>query len=175
MHYPENVFYIRRMRLSKYSELVEPLRDAGYVIEPCYGSEDSTVVVEIPVKVGDNMRSVRDVSIWEQVSLAAFLQKYWADNQVSCTVSFKKDEADQIKHTLNYFQYQLKGISFLPILEGTSSYRQMPYESITEGTFNTRISQLKPIQFKNIKNEEAEVERFCSSDVCEIKKIKNEK
>jgi hypothetical protein len=26
--------------------------------------------------------SVKDVSMWEQLSLAAFLQRYWADNQV---------------------------------------------------------------------------------------------
>ncbi len=169
VHFPENVFYIRRMRLSKHSDLLHPLKEAGYKIEPCYGSEDSTVVVEVPVKVGDKIRSVKDVSIWEQAALAAFMQKYWADNQVSCTITFTKKEADQIQNVLNFYQYQLKGISFLPLLESGTAYKQMPYESISEEKYEKIVSDLKIIKFKTIKNEEADVEKFCNNDVCEIK------
>ena len=168
VHYPENVCYIRRMRLSKHSDLIQPLKDAGYKVEPCYGSEESTSVVEIPVKIGDKMRSVKDVSIWEQAALAAFMQKYWADNQVSCTISFKKSEADQIQYILNYYQYQMKGVSFLPILEDDTPYKQMPYESITEKKYEEMMTKLHPIKFKGIKNEEADVERFCNNDTCII-------
>jgi ribonucleoside-triphosphate reductase len=168
VHFPENNTYIRRMRLSKYSDLVAPLKEAGYKVEPCFGAEDSTVVVEVPVKIGEGLRSVKEVSIWEQLSIAAFMQKYWADNQVSCTVSFRKDEAEQIKPALNYFQYQLKGVSFLPILENNEAYRQMPYEAITEKEYDHMVARLKPIKFKNIKNEEAEIERFCNNDTCQV-------
>lgn len=175
VHHPENVFYIRRMRLSKHSNLIGPLKEAGYKIEPCYGSETTTMVVEFPVKIGDNIRAVKDVSIWEQVALAAFMQRYWADNQVSCTVTFKKSEGDQIKNVLNFYQYQLKGISFLPLLEEGTTYRQMPYEAITEKKYDELIAKLDPIKFKGIKNEEADVERFCNNDVCEIKIVKPQK
>ncbi|MCK9435076.1 MAG: hypothetical protein M0R32_09735, partial [Candidatus Cloacimonetes bacterium] len=48
MHYPESRFYIRRVRLAINSPLQKPLKKAGYKIEPCVGSEESTVVVEIP-------------------------------------------------------------------------------------------------------------------------------
>ena len=169
VHFPENVFYIRRMRLSKHSELIQPLKEAGYKVEPCFGSEDSTSVVEVPVKVGDKVRSVREVSIWEQLALAAFMQRYWADNQVSCTVSFKKEDADQIKHALNFYQYQLKGISFLPLLESGGAYKQMPYEAISEKKYEEMVGKLKPLKFRGIKNEEAEVEKFCNNDVCMLK------
>ncbi len=169
VHYPESVYYIRRMRLSKHSDMIQPLKEAGYKIEPCFGSEDSTVVVEIPVKIGDNIRAVKDVSIWEQLALAAFMQRYWADNQVSCTVTFGKHEADQIKHALTFYQYQLKGISFLPILESGSPYKQMPYEAITEKKYNDLVEKLRPLKMKGIAGEEAEVERFCSNDTCVIK------
>ncbi len=87
MHYPESRFYIRRMRLSKHSSLIEPLKKAKYKIEPAFGSEDTTVVVEIPVDVGEDIRTANELTIWEQFSLAAFLQRHWADNQVSCTVT----------------------------------------------------------------------------------------
>lgn len=169
VHYPENVCYIRRIRLSNHSELVEPLKEAGYRIEPCFGSEDSTVVVEMPVKIGDKIRSVSQVSVWEQAALAAFMQRYWADNQVSCTITFRKEEKEQLEPVLNFYQYQLKGISFLPLLEGTASHKQMPYESITDKKYQELISKLKPIKFKGIRNEEADVEKFCNNDVCVLK------
>jgi len=72
MHYPESRFYIRRMRLSNQSELIEPLRKAGYKLEPAFGSEDSTMVVEVPVDAGEGIRTAAELSIWEQFSLAAF-------------------------------------------------------------------------------------------------------
>ena len=126
LHYPESRFYIRRIRLSVNSPLLKPLEKAGYKIEPAFGSEDSTVVVEVPVDVGEGIRTVSEVPMWEQMSLAAFMQRYWADNQVSCTVTFDpKTEGSQIASALNYFQYQLKGISFLPKME-LGAYRQMP-------------------------------------------------
>ena len=114
LHYPESKYYIRRIRLSNHSPLIPPLEKAGYKIEPAFGSEDSTVVIEVPVDVGDGVRTLSQVPMWEQLSLAAFMQKYWADNQVSCTVTFDPEtEGPQIPYALNYFQYQMKGISFL--------------------------------------------------------------
>lgn len=179
MHYPEDVFCIRRMRLSKHSDLVPKLRDAGYKIEPCFGSEDNTVVAEFPIQFR-GIRKASELSLWEQLSLAAFLQKHWADNQVSCTVTFKphtrdekgkivaKDgEEDEIVHALNYFQYQLKGVSFLP--RRTNVYRQMPYEGITEAKYNEILSGLKALRLGRVKNEEAEIEKGCNNDVCLLK------
>ena len=90
------------------------MKKAGYLVEPAFGSEDTTMVVEVPVDVGEGIRTASELSIWEQFSLAAFLQRHWADNQVSCTVTFDpQTEADQIAPCLNYYQYHLKGISFI--------------------------------------------------------------
>jgi len=168
MHYPESRFYIRRMRLSKHSELIEPLKKANYKVEPAFGSEDTTMVVEVPVDVGEGIRTAAELSVWEQFSLAAFLQRHWADNQVSCTATFDPEtEADQLPHVLNYFQYRLKGISLLPRHE-LGAYKQMPYESIDEKTYNKMISKLGKLSFGVIKHEEAEVDKFCNNDSCEI-------
>ena len=137
MHYPESRFYIRRVRIAANSELLHPLRKAGYTIEPAHGQPD-TMVVEIPIDAGKGIRTVRDVSIWEQLSLASFLQECWADNQVSCTATFNpQTEAHQLEHALNYFQYRLKGISFLPITE-KGAFPQMPYEEISEQEYERR-------------------------------------
>ena len=168
MHYPESRFYIRRMRLSKHSELIEPLKKAGYKIEPAFGSEDSTMVVEVPVDAGEGIRTAAELSIWEQFSLAAFLQRHWADNQVSCTATFDPEtEADELPHVLNYFQYRLKGISLLPRHE-LGAYKQMPYEAIDEKTYNKKLKKLSRLSFVGIEGEEAEIDKFCNSDQCEI-------
>jgi ribonucleoside-triphosphate reductase len=173
MHWPEDIHCIRRMRLAKNSDLVQPLIDAGYHVEPCVGQEDSTVVVEVPVKLDDEggkLRAVKDVSMWEQVAMASLIQRWWADNQVSCTVTFDPTEGPQIKHALNYFQYDLKGISFLPRLEA-GAYAQMPYESITADVFAERSARLKPIHFSGtIQGELANLEPGCEAGACVLPK-----
>ena len=168
MHYPESRYYIRRMRLSITSPLIPALEKAGYVLEPAFGSEDSTLVVGIPVDVGEGIRTASDLSLWEQLSLAAFIQKYWADNQVSCTVTFDPEtEGDQIAPALDYFQYQLKGISFLPRLD-YGAYPQMPYEAVDKETYEELLSNVNRLSFGRIKGDDVEAERFCDNDVCEI-------
>ena len=64
------------------SELLPPLREAGYVVEPAVGDLERTSVVEIPVDVGEGIRTLKEVGMWEQLAFAAFLQRHWADNQV---------------------------------------------------------------------------------------------
>ena len=168
LHYPESRFYIRRVRVSKYSELIEPLKKAKYKVEPAFGSEDTTMVVEIPVDVGEGIRTASELSIWEQFSIAAFMQRHWADNQVSCTVTFDpKTEGEQIPHVLNYYQYHLKGISLLPRHE-LGAYKQMPYESIDEKEYNKQIKRLRKLSFGVIKQEEANIEKFCDGDFCDV-------
>jgi len=168
LHYPESRFYIRRMRLSKHSDLLAPLEKAGYKLEPAFGSEDTTMVVEVPVDVGEGIRTAAELSIWEQFSLAAFLQRHWADNQVSCTVTFNPEtEKEQIAPALNYYQYHLKGISLLP-RHDYGAYQQMPYEAIDEETYHKEVAKLGRLTFGVIKNEEADVDKFCNNDNCEI-------
>lgn len=168
VHFPDSRHYIRRIRLSKHSDLINPLKEAGYAIEIAKGEEESTVVVEIPVKLGDNIRTLSEVSMWEQLHLTSFLQEHWADNQVSSTVSFKPEESDQLTSALNYFQYKLKGISFLPRIE-KGAYEQMPYEEITEKEYEKRSAQLKELDFTKIRNQgEREIDKFCTDDYCLI-------
>ncbi len=164
MHYPENTHYIRRIRVSKDSKLIPSLIVAGYNIEDTV-YDTTSCVVEIPVAI-ENVRKLDDVSMWEQISLAAFLQEYWSDNQVSCTVTFRPDEAKDIAPALNYFQYRLKGISFLPKLE-MGAYAQMPYESITVEKFEELNAKVTKLNFSST-SQDATIERFCDGDACII-------
>ena len=164
MHYPENDYYIRRIRIAKNSDLLIACQEAGYFTEEdVYDS--SSMVVEIPVEV--KCRTVDKVSIWEQVSLAVFIQKWWADNQVSCTVTFKPEEAKEIPSILNYFKYDLKAISFLPKTE-TAAYKQMPYEAISKEKYENLIKNIKPLNINSLQ-QDSKPELYCDSSSCEIK------
>lgn len=168
IHFPESRFYIRRVRVAKNSPLLKPLRDANYHIEEASEDPEYTAVVEFPIDMGAGVRSAKDVSMWEQLELAALVQTYWADNSVSITVTFDPDtEASQIPNALDYFQYKLKTVSFLPRHSG-GAYKQMPYESITEEVYNERIKNLKRPNYKKLKEAEAVGELYCENDTCEI-------
>jgi adenosylcobalamin-dependent ribonucleoside-triphosphate reductase len=165
MHYPESNYYIRRMRLASNSDLLPYIKTAGYTVEPDMQDPEHTIVVEIPVSI-KGVRTISEVTMWEQLLLASFLQKHWADNQVSCTITFKEHEKDQIASALNYFQYKLKGISFLPKME-KASYPQMPYEEITKETYQKIIKKIKPLEFNGV-GVDSKPEMFCNNDTCEI-------
>ena len=99
------------------------------------------------------------------------MQRHWADNQVSCTATFNPDtEGPQLPYVLNYFQYHLKGISLLP-RHNLGAYKQMPYEAISEKSYNKEISNIKRLSFGTIEGEEAQVEKFCDGDFCDLELI----
>lgn len=167
IHWPEARYYIRRLRLAADSPLIEPLQRAGYPMEPAFGDELNTVVVEFPVSVGDEVRTVGDVPMWEQLAMGAFVARHWSDNMVSQTVSFDPvTEGPHIAAALNYYQYHLKSISFLPRVS-KGAYRQMPYEAISRDAYDARVAALKPLRI-GVLHEEGEQERFCTNDTCTI-------
>jgi ribonucleotide reductase alpha subunit len=117
VHYPISNYHIRRITIKKNSQLVKLLTKAGYFVENSKYEIDS-MIVEIPVEPDRILPTEDEVTIWEQLNLAIFMQEHWADNQVSCTVKFDPlIEGDQINSALNFSQYKLKGISFLPSIK----------------------------------------------------------
>ncbi|MFX0004734.1 MAG: ribonucleoside-triphosphate reductase, adenosylcobalamin-dependent [Promethearchaeota archaeon] len=165
IHYPHSEYYIRRIRLSKNSDLIEPIRNAGYKIEDDLYSPN-TVVAEFPIHEKYFDRSKNEVSIWEQAENAAAYQKYWSDNQVSITITFKQEEADHIKHVLECYEDKLKSVSFLPIKE--HGYKQAPYEQITKEQYAEMISKLNLFNLDETRDR-AIGEKFCDSDRCEVR------
>jgi hypothetical protein len=165
IHYPHSEYYIRRIRVGTTSPLVEAARIAGYKIEPAVGQEDNTVCIEFPIKEEFFVRSKDDVSIWEQVANAVAYQRYWADNQVSVTVTFKPEEKEDIQHVLELYEDSLKGISFLPIEE--HGYVQAPYETITAEQYLEMVKGVRPVVFDGSEGDVI-APKFCDSDSCEL-------
>ena len=44
----------------------------------------------------------------------------------------------------------------------------MPYEAIDEDTYNKEVEKLGRLSFVGVEGEEADVDKFCNNDVCEI-------
>lgn len=123
----------------------------------------------VPRFSGEGVRTLDQVSMWEQLSLAALLQRVWADNQVSCTVTFDPEtEGPQLARALDIYQYQLKGVSCLPRAP-TSAYPQIPYEAISEEQYRALVAKLRPLQLSSVAAPlvESPPDLFCDSEKCE--------
>jgi len=166
MHWPVHRYYIRRMRVSEGSPVAERLIAAGIPHEPDLYS-DNTLVFEFPQAAGKGKtRSVSDVSIWEQAAMVAFLQREWADNAVSNTLTFSKSEAKDIEKVLSMFAPQIKSMSMLP--DDDNVYEQMPYERITKQEYEERMAKIQEVDWSTFSGD-GQDSRFCDGDVCEVK------
>lgn len=163
IHYPHSEYYIRNIRVADTSPLVKIAEQAGYPVEECSYSP-YTYVVSFPVKEAFYKKGKSDVSIWEQFANAADLQKYWADNQVSVTVTFNKDEKKDISTCLEVYEDSLKSVSLLPISE--HGYVQAPYIEITESEYNDLHKKIQPMLMESSVHEVTE--KFCDGDTCVI-------
>ncbi len=164
IHFPESEYYIRRIRFGSDSQLLDTLANSGYNIEVDKYSPN-TMCVEFPVHEPYFKKSKKDISIWEQLEIAAQYQYYWADNSVSITVTFKPDEAEDIKSALEMYESRLKAVSFLRYEE--TGYEQAPYEPITKEQFDEMTAKITPVQRFDT-NEGGAGSKFCTNDYCEI-------
>lgn len=173
IHYPVAKEYIRRVRFPANSPLLVPLKNAGYYIEDAKdGIPGSTKVVEFPISTSDSaIPSVKDVSIWKQLEFATFMQRFWADNSVSATVTFdpKNTSRKEVILALMSYDHNLKGISFLPHID-FGAFPQMPYEPIDSATCRRLNEGIKPIEWDDASKEFVEVKEktFCDNDTCEL-------
>lgn len=116
------------------------------------------------------LRTLDEVSMWEQFALAAFLQRYWADNQVSCTITFDPtSEGPQIARALDMYQYQLKGVSLLPRAP-KAQYAQLPYEAITEEEYKAAMGRLQAVDFSRLGGGKGSSvpDKFCDTSRCDL-------
>lgn len=165
VHYmPAGRFHIRRIRIPNTSDMIAPLKAAGYTVLPAAEDSVYTSVVEIPVDAKASKSSDK-VSMWEQLAIAALVQKHWSDNGVSVSVYFDEHEAKDIKQALDYYQYQLKSVSFFPRLKGV--YKQAPYEEISEETYLEMLAKLRIVDWKGTTTQ-AVSEKFCDGDKCAV-------
>jgi len=167
---PGGEFYLRAIRFGDQDPMLHLFKAAGYKVEADLVSANTSVVY-FPVASG-HKRSEKQVSLFEKIGLAATAQKYWSDNGVSVTLSFDKEEEKKfVAPALNMYEGQLKAVSFLPM--GNKTYPQQPYTEITREEYNSYVGKIGKIDWAAIydgkDNLDAESEKYCSTDACEIK------
>jgi ribonucleoside-triphosphate reductase (thioredoxin) len=167
---PGGEFYLRAIRFGNTDPMLHLFKAAGYKIEADLVSANTSVVY-FPVASG-HKRAEKQVSLFEKIGLAATAQKYWSDNGVSVTLSFDKEEETKfIAPALNMYEGQLKAVSFLPM--GNKTYPQQPYTEISREEYNSYVGTIGKIDWSAIydgkDNLDAESEKYCSTDACEIK------
>jgi ribonucleotide reductase alpha subunit len=168
---PAGPFYIRRVRISSHSPLVDVCRKHGYPIEyqrKFDGTEDkSTMVISFPCKLPETTPVAADYDWKTQMDMVRRMQSEWSDNSVSCTVYYKKEDMEDIKEYLRkHFKNEIKTVSFL--LYYGHGFDQAPYETITKEVYEEMVSKTKPITSVEIKEDEMIVEE-CLSGACPIK------
>lgn len=168
---PAGPYYIRRIRISADSNLVDICRTNGYPIEYQInfdGSEDkTTVVVSFPCKLPETTPIAANYSWKEQLEMVKFMQEKWSDNSVSCTIYYRKDDLEDIKQYLSEnYSDNFKTISFL--LYSDHGFKQAPYETISKEVYEDMIKNTKPITSISINEDEFDVDE-CSSGACPVK------
>lgn len=137
--------YVRRVRFNSSDPLVESCRKRGYNVVPeilIDGREDHTkLVVEFPCKSPENAVLAKDMTAIAQLEWVKRLQADWADNAVSVTVYYRKEELPEIKDWLekNYDKH-IKSVSFL--LHSDHNFPLPPYEEISEEEYEKMLAKI---------------------------------
>jgi ribonucleoside-triphosphate reductase len=169
MHHPVAPHVLRRIRVADDSPVGAMLKKAKVPHEKDVYSSGTTVF-EFPLQYGEGKtRSVKSVSIFEQAAIVAMLQRGWADNAVSNTLTFQPDEARHVERVLSMFAPQVKSMSLLPDIDG-GAYEQMPLEKITKAEYSERAGNILDIDWSKLQGATADAssEAYCQGDYCEI-------
>lgn len=133
MHAPFAEHYIRRIIIPKDTAIAHALEEANVISEPvAYGNAKNTLVFSFPMHNPNPKVTVQNETVKDQFERQLLLQQNWADNSVSATISFEKEEKDLMTKLMEHYIPQLKSSSFLTRAHG---YVQAPYEEISKNTF----------------------------------------
>jgi ribonucleotide reductase alpha subunit len=168
---PAGPYYIRRVRISSQSPLIDVCKKHGFPLEyqrNFDGSEDkSTMVVSFPCKLPETTPVAADFDWKTQMDMVRKMQAEWSDNSVSCTVYYRKEDIEDIKAYLKeHFRHEMKTVSFL--LYYGHGFDQAPYETITKEQYEEMAAKTTPITSVEVKEDDMTVDE-CASGACPIK------
>ena len=175
-----NDFFIRRIRVGKNESIYSYLAsNHPELIEDEYFRPHDTAVISVPQKAPENasLRFESPIQLLERVKK---IQTDWIRpshrrgsnyHNVSVTVSIKDHEWYAVGEWLWENKDYYNGISVLPYDGG--SYKQTPFEDITEDEYNRLSESLHDIDLSKVlemeDNTDLSGEIACGPDGCEIK------
>ena len=180
IHAWHNDYYIRRIRVGKneaiysYLSIYHP-----ELIEDEYFRPHDTAVISIPQKAPDGA-ILRTESPFQLLDRIKRITTEWVrpshrtgnnTHNVSATVSLREHEWDAAGQWMWDNREYYNGLSVLPYDGGT--YKQAPFEDITEEQFHTMMKSLHNIDLSKVieldDNTDLSGELACAGGACEIK------
>ena len=163
---------IQRMRFAANDPLIPLLRSAGHHMEPTIrfdGSLDpNTLVVDFYSETPDEVPVADEgYDTWAQLDTLLMAQKHWADQAVSVTIYYKREDVPRIKAWLTDNLQSVKTISFL--CHQDHGFKQAPWEAISKEEYINKSKDLKEIDFDSIGGDNGIDMQDCEAGACPIK------
>lgn len=138
-------YYVRRVRFGSNDPLIDACRKRGYKVQwdiGLDGREDHTrQVIDFPCMSPEGSILAKDMTAVEQLEWVKKMQTDWADNAVSVTVYYRKEELEEIKTWLSKnYDKSVKSVSFL--LHSDHNFVLPPYEEITKEAYEKLVAKI---------------------------------
>jgi ribonucleoside-diphosphate reductase alpha chain len=172
-------YYLRTMRFNKNEDLAQYLMiNHPELCEDDVLRPTDTLCVRIPVKAPEDsiLRTETAIDTLERVKRFSteWVKAGHIDgantHNVSATISVKEGEWETVGDWMWNEQEHYNGLSVLPAFDHT--YKQAPFEDITEDEYNARINTLKAIDLNKVMEIDDNVEfsqvAACAGGACEI-------
>jgi ribonucleoside-diphosphate reductase alpha chain len=179
IHAWHDKYYWRRIRLNKTEALYTYLTiHHPELLEDDYFNPDTTAIIKVPQKAPEGAVT-RDESAIDLLNRVHAITDKWIkpgfikgynSHNVSCTVSIKEHEWDEVANWMWINRDLYSGISVLPYVEHT--YKQAPFESCTKEEYEEAYKSLKDIDLSKVvetfDNTDLRGEVACGGGNCEI-------
>ena len=179
IHAWHNDYYIRRIRVGKNEAIYNYLKvNHPELLEDDFFKPDQQAVISIPQQAPNDgiLRHETSVELLERVK---DIYNRWIvpahnngnnTHNVSCTVSVKEDEWEEVGKWMWVNRDYYNGLSVLPYFGG--SYKQAPFEDIDKVTFKDLFNNLREVDLSGvvelIDNTNLTGELACAGGSCEI-------
>lgn len=167
-------FHVRRVRMASDDSLVAYCRDLGYPTEFERFSDGTdnyrTTVVSFPASFpAGTWTTDDDDDPFRQLELALRMQRDWADNSVSVSVYYDKDNLPGIRAWLAEHWGEFKTISFF--LRDGHGFDQPPLQEVSEEEYNELRAGLRPVtaMYEDTFTLLGELDELCDSGACPIR------
>ena len=179
VHAWHNDYYIRRIRVGKNEAIYTYLTlRHPELVEDDFFKPETQAVISIPQRAPDDgiLRHETSLELLERVK---DIYNRWIvpghrqgnnTHNVSCTVSVREDEWEEVGKWMWQNREYYNGIAVLPYFGG--NYKQAPFEDIDKETFEGMFIKLKEVDLSNvveiIDNTNLTGELACAGSNCEL-------
>lgn len=180
IHAWHNDYYIRRMRAGKDEELAQYMMKVAPALVEQDVMVPHQVVLSFPQKAPDGA-CVRTESIFNLLERVKKVSQEWVDaghreganrHNVSCTISVKDNEWEELTNWMWINQEHYNGISVLPYF-GAEAYPQLPFEDCTKEVYESLLVHLEAINIDEVFEQDGKAinlagELACAGGFCEL-------